>query len=208
MKKALIVVAVVIVACLALYGLVQLVSLALTEEHGKKAVSLTTPFTRGVAQAVGEQLKDAISKAPAEQLEKDGELLGRKAYPMSKGLIRGQIKAMKEDPDREELARIMRELGKVFSEEVAKPFAKGIADGSTGIMDGLNKTVENFREFSQRHKNLFDALMNRVKALRKEIGENAPGIPPRGSEIPAPSFNPAPPEHAPPSGYPPPDQRY
>ena len=129
MRKIVTFVGAAIVLGLAAYGAVRLLSDSLTSTHGRKAVEVSGSFAEGVASAAKERVKESLKNTPDEALEEDAEFWTRKLYPITKGILKGQTRAIQEDPNRDEVPRLMYERGKDLAENVAKPFVRGLAEG-------------------------------------------------------------------------------
>ncbi len=97
MRKILMFVGGAVLLCLAAYGVVRLLSDSLTPGHGRKAAEATGTFAEGVASAAGERIKESLKNTPDQKLEENAEFWTRKLYPIAKGALKGQTRAVQED---------------------------------------------------------------------------------------------------------------
>ena len=191
MKWALILVAL----ALAGYGAFRLVSDRLDYSDGKKAVETAHPFVKGASSAAGEKIKETLKNTPDAKLEEDSELLSRKLYPVVKGAVKGQLDAVLNDPNRSEVPEKMVQTGKELVENVVKPFAEGMAQGSSKVLEDVDKGLGEIRKFKEKNKDIFQDLQSGINALRQQLDRgtgnpaeqpleksddrSAPGTPPR-----------------------------
>ncbi len=189
-----------IVVCLAAYGAFKLVAERIIPAHERKAGEMTGAFLAGLAHSAGEDFKKTLKQTPNAQLEADGELFGERFYPMMKGLIRGHLKAMQEDPEKEKISKAMYEAGKEFSKIVAQPFAKGVADGSADALADVGKTLKSIQQFTEQNPELVDAIVQGLGLIHRGLKEIVPPPPPfpkaPGRLLPVP---PLPPRSRPPA---------
>jgi hypothetical protein len=202
MKKVLTFVGVVVLLFLAAYGVVRFAADSLTARHGEKAVDMSDAFLTGVISGLGTKFRQDLYNTPDEKLEKDAERVGRKFYPMSKGFVKGQIKSLLADPNRQEMSELMYKAGKDLSENVVKPFSSGVAAGSTGILKDVGKALEGGAKLGREQKDFVDSIFKALQGIREGLSENAPEIPNRRGRIPRPFFPP------PPAGSPMPPRQY
>jgi len=178
MRKLLMFVGAAVLICLAAYGAVRLLSDSLTSDHGKKAGEVTGAFAEGVASAAGERIKESLKNTPDQKLEEDARFWTRKLYPIAKGALKGQTQAVQEDPQRNEVPKLMYERGKDVAENMAKPFVKGLVEGSSGIAEEVAKTLKGIRELGDENRELIDTITRELGNLGKSLKENLPPPPP------------------------------
>ncbi len=193
MRKILMFVGGAVLLCLAAYGVVRLLSDSLTPGHGRKAAEATGTFAEGVASAAGERIKESLKNTPDQKLEENAEFWTRKLYPIAKGALKGQTRAVQEDPKREEVPKLMYERGKDIAENVAKPFVKGLAEGTSGIAKDVARTLKGVRELGDENRDVLEAIARELGNLRQSLKENLPPPPP----LPGPPHRPFMPPPAP-----------
>jgi hypothetical protein len=198
MKKILILIGGLVVFFFAAYGAIRAVS----DLFGGKPAEMTQSFTAGVATKTGEKIAEGIKQTPDKKLEEDSELMARKFYYLSKGALKGQIDAILNDPGRAEVPQKMYEAGKDLSERVVKPFARGLSEGSGGILDGSDDKVEKLKELTREGKELLDALSHQLGEIGRAIKQNAPPLPPLPGMPSPPRTLPQPPFAPPPDASP------
>lgn len=190
MKKILILIGGVVVVLFAAYGVIRAVS----DFFGAKPGEATESFTAGVATKAGEKIAEGIKQTPDKKLEEDSQVMARKLYYLSKGALKGQIDAIVNDTTGSEVPQKMYEAGKDFSERVVKPFARGLSEGSAGLLEGADEGVKKLKEVGKEGKELLDVLSQQFGRLRQTIKESAPPMPPLpGPPPPSPGFMPQPP---------------
>jgi hypothetical protein len=177
MKKAFFYVFSAVVVAFAVYGVVKLVSGFMTEERGKRAAQTVNPFVKGVASVAAEDLKQALSKTPDDQLERDAELYTKKFYPIAKGIFKGLAESVKNDPERAEIQQKAYQAGKDVSEHIVKPFSRGLFEGSEPVLGDLEKRVGEVRNFTEKNKDVLDAVAGGLKFLQQNL-KNLPAPPP------------------------------
>ncbi|MEJ2718504.1 MAG: hypothetical protein P8182_15445 [Deltaproteobacteria bacterium] len=202
MKKVLTFVGLVVLLFLAAYGVVRLAADALSAKHGEKAVEMTDSFLTGVISGLGKKFRQDLTNTPDKKLEKDAELMGRKFYPMSKGFMKGQLNSLLADPNRQEMSELMYQAGKDLSKNVVKPFSRGLAAGSTGVLEDVGKALEGGAKLGQEQKDLVETIFKALHGIQKALGENAREMPSQPRRIPRPVFPP------PPAGPPLPPRQY
>ena len=153
------------VSIMAIYGLFRFVSDRLDYADGKKAVETAHPFVQGVSSAAGEKLKQTLKETPDPKLEEDSELISRKLYPIVKGALKGQLDAIKNDPNRSELPETMVQTGKEITENLVKPFAEGVSQGSQTVLQGVDRGLDEFRKFQEKNKDIIEGVQSGLKAL-------------------------------------------
>lgn len=197
MKKALLYVGCGLVILLAFYGALELTLRLLGESHGTKAAQVVSPIVRSAAMGVGQQAKDSFFAYPNDQLERDGEQIGRKLYHLHKGLVKGGLDELKNDPRRDEIRQQAYEAGQEFSATYVKPFTRGLAEGSREALVDLDKTLQGqMRKLGDDSQGLWQAIAGIIDAVRR--GQMLPPGAPR------PMQPPSPPQYGPPPpGYPP-----
>jgi hypothetical protein len=193
MKKVLTFVGVVVLLFLAAYGVARLGADSLSAKHGEKAVDVTDSFLTGVISGLGKKFRQDLNNTPDEKLEKDAELVGRKFYPMSKGFFKGQIRSLQADPNRQEISELMYQAGKDLSGNVVKPFSRGLAAGSTGVLEEVGKALESGAKLGRERKDLVETIFKALRGIQKGLSENAPEMPSQPGRIPRPLFPPPPP---------------
>jgi hypothetical protein len=173
-----------LVIVLAIYGAVRLLSGFLTESHGQRAAKVAEPFVQGAASAAAEKLKQSLKEVPDAKLEQDSEWLAKKLYPITKGIIKGQVESFLQDPDRNQLPAKMYQAGKEFSDKVLKPFGRGIVDSNQQTIEGADKTLEAIRKFSDTNKDLLNAVKQGMDAFSKTFrGDRLPRPEPPGEDL-------------------------
>lgn len=190
-KNALAYVGAALIVGFALYGAVTFLARSLTAKQGEQAAEAVSPFVQGAASVAGEKAKEVLKNTPDDQLEKESELLSRKFYPIAKGALKGHLDAILKDTNRAEVPQKMYEAGKDLSEKVVQPFSKGLADGSTKVLEDLDKTLNGVRTFREQNKDLFDGLAQGLGALQKAAKEH-PGMLPPPPPLPFPPLGPRP----------------
>jgi len=205
MKKILFIVAVIVV-CFAVYGGLRLLLDVTTADGGKRVARVTNTLAADAASAAAERLRQTIEQTPDEVLQSNAEVMSRKFYPIAKGFLKGQVQALREDKDRDEIRRLMYEAGKEFSETVLKPFSRGVAAGSLGIPGGLEKTTKGSREATEEKGNLLDTISRGLESLQKDLREKGVPIPPLHEILPIPQTPAAPQSERPAPARPLPEQ--
>ncbi|MCA1961831.1 MAG: hypothetical protein LDL33_13680 [Desulfomonile sp.] len=178
MKKLLILIGGLVVICFATYGAIRAVSDLFGGRAAEKASEVAQSFAAGTAAKAGEKIAEAIKQIPDKKLEDDAELMTRKLYYLSKGALKGQIDAILSDPNRAEVPQKMYEAGKDISERVVKPFARGLAESSSGLLEGGEDQVRKLKELTRESKDLLEVLTQQLGQIGKAIKENAPPLPP------------------------------
>lgn len=178
MNKALKYLLVVVVILLALYGGWRLASDALDASHGKEAEEVLHPFVRGAASSARRQFKQDLANVPAERLEKEGEELGRKLYPFTKGFVKGQLDAFRADPNKAEFQQRFREAGKDISKDIVAPLSEGVAESSRTLFESLGKALEGVKKFKEDNKDVFDGISSGMESLQKKMKESPMPPPP------------------------------
>jgi len=181
-----------VIVLLALYGAFHLILQGIGQSQGPKAVELMTPIVQKAAVGVGQQAKEAILQYPNEQLERDGEDVGRKFYHLHKGVMKGLMEELRNDPQREMIRQQAYELGQEFSKSFVKPFTRGLAEGSRDALEDLHKTLEGpVQRLGQEGQGLAQIITGIIDAIRR--GQMGPaGAPsPRQPSYP-PYYSPAP----------------
>jgi hypothetical protein len=188
-----------LVILLALYGAVRLLSGFLTVSPGERAGKVTEPFVQGAASAAAEKLKQSLKEIPDAKLEQDSEWLAKKLYPITKGIIKGQVESFLQDPERNQLPEKMYQAGKEFSDKVLKPFGRGIVDSNQQTIEGADKTFDAIRRFSDTNKDLLDAVKQGLDAFSRTFREDRlPRPEPPGQDMrPLPPWPPPPPPGVP-----------
>jgi hypothetical protein len=169
-----------LVIVLAVYGAVKLVSSSMTKSQGERAAEVAQPFVQGAASAAAQKLKQSLKDVPDAKLEQDSEWLAKKLYPITKGIIKGQVESFLQDPERNQLPEKMYQAGKEFSDKVLKPFSRGIVDSNQQTLEDADKTLQAIRKFSDTNKDVLDALKQGMDAFSKTFKEDRlprPGIP-------------------------------
>jgi hypothetical protein len=184
-----------LVIVLAVYGAVKLLSGFMTKSHGERAAEVAQPFVQGAASAAAQKLKESLKDVPDAKLEQDSEWLAKKLYPITKGIIKGQVESFLQDPERNQLSEKMYQAGKVFSDQVLRPFTRGIVDSNKQTLDDADKTLQAIRKFSDTNKDVLDAVKQGLDAFSKTFREDRLPRP----ELPGQDLRPLPP---PPPGPP------
>ncbi len=154
-----------VILALAFYGLFRVLSDRLDQTDGKKAVEAAHPFVQGVSSAAGEKLKQTLKETPDPKLEEDSELISRKLYPIVKGALKGQLEAIKNDPNRSELPETIVQTGKQITENLVKPFAEGVSQGSQSVLQGVDRGIDELRKFHDKNKDIVEGVQSGLKAL-------------------------------------------
>ncbi len=178
-----------LVVVLAVYGAVRLLSGFLSGSHGTGAAKMAEPFVQGAASAAAEKLKQSLKEIPDAKLEQDSEWLAKKLYPITKGIIKGQVESFLQDPERNQLPEKMYQAGREFSDKVLRPFGRGIVDSNQQTIEGADKTLDAIRKFSDTNKDLLDAVKQGLDAFSKTFREDRLPRP----EPPGPNLGPPPP---------------
>jgi len=169
-----------LVIVLAVYGAVKLLSGSLTKSQGERAAEVAQPFVQGAASAAVQKLKQSLENVPDAKLEQDSEWLAKKLYPITKGIIKGQVESFLQDPERNQLPEKMYQAGKEFSDKVLKPFSRGIVDSNQQALEDADKTLQAIRKFGDTNKDLLEAVKQGMEAFGKTFREDRlprPGLP-------------------------------
>jgi len=169
-----------LVIVLAVYGAVKLLSNSVTKSQGERAAEVAQPFVQGAASAAAQKLKQSLNEVPDAKLEQDSEWLAKKLYPITKGIIKGQVESFLQDPERNQLPEKMYQAGKEFSDKVLKPFSRGIVDSNQQTLEDADKTLQAIRKFGDTNKDLLDAVKQGMDAFGKTFREDRlprPGLP-------------------------------
>jgi len=153
----------------------------LTETQGRETVRDLRPFTSGAAKEAAIQTKKTLESIPDAKLEKETRELSRKLYPVNKGLILGQIDGYLADPNRDELLKKAREVGKAISQDVVGSISGQVSEGSQKAVSELDKTLEGVRKLKESNKDLFDSLSRGLGELQKVI-QQLPRLPQPGAD--------------------------
>jgi hypothetical protein len=169
-----------LVIVLAVYGAVKLLSGSVTRSQGERAAEVAQPFVQGAASAAAQKLKQSLKDVPDAKLEQDSEWIAKKLYPITKGIIKGQVESFLQDPERNQLPEKMYQAGKEFSDKVLKPFSRGIVDSNQQTLEDADKTLQAIRKFGDTNKDLLDAVKQGMDAFGKTFREDRlprPGLP-------------------------------
>jgi hypothetical protein len=161
-----------LVVLLALYGAVKMLSGFMTKSHGERIAEVAQPYFQDAASAAAQKLKQSLKEVPDAKLEQDSEWLAKKLYPITKGIIKGQVESFLQDPDRNQLPEKMYQAGKEFSDKVLKPFSRGIVDSNQQTLEDANKTLQAIRQFSDTNKDVLDAVKQGMDAFTKTFRED------------------------------------
>ena len=169
----------VVVIVLAVYGAMKLIyCYLLGPSQGEKAVEAVHPFVSGAVSAAGGKLRDSFMNIPDSQLESEGELLGKKLYPATKGILKGEIEAFSKDPDRKEITKKIFGFGKDLSRDLLTPLGEKIDDSTRNVLQDWGKTLEGVRKFREENKDLLNGLSAGLEALQKKFREAPLPAPP------------------------------
>lgn len=161
-----------LVLLLALYGLTNLLSGLMTESKGERAAEVAQPFVQGAASAAAQKLKQSLKEVPDAKLEQDSEWLAKKLYPITKGVIKGQVESFLQDPERNVLPEKMYQAGKEFSDKVLKPFSRGVVESNQKTLEDADKTIQAIRKFGDTNKDLLEAVKQGLDAFSKTFKED------------------------------------
>lgn len=161
-----------LVIVLALYGLTVLLTGFMTKSQGERAAEVAQPFVQGAASAAAQKLKQSLKEVPDAKLEQDSEWLAKKLYPITKGVIKGQVESFLQDPERNVLPEKMYQAGKEFSDKVLKPFSRGVVDSNQQTLEDADKTLQAIRKFGDTNKDLLDAVKQGLDAFSKTFRED------------------------------------
>jgi hypothetical protein len=178
-----------LVIVLAVYGAVKLLSGFMTKSQGERAAAVAQPFVQGAASAAAQKLKESLKDVPDAKLEQDSEWLAKKLYPITKGIIKGQVESFLQDPERNQLSEKMYQAGKEFSDKVLRPFTRGIVDSNQQTLEDADKTLQAIRKFSDTNKDVLDAVKQGLDAFSKTFREDRLPRP----ELPGRDLRPLPP---------------
>jgi hypothetical protein len=167
----------VVVIALAIYGAFSLAAGFLTESHGKQLGKAMQPFVYGLVTTVADRFKKTLAETPDEILQKESEAISRKLYPILKGALLGFVDGYLKDPDRDEVGRKLREVGRAVSEQMIAPFAEGLAEGSGKVVGKLDSTAEEIRKFNEKHRDVIDSVASALKALKALMDKMPPPVP-------------------------------
>jgi hypothetical protein len=155
---------------LAAYGAVRLGADVLTARQGEQVAEAASPFVQGAVSATGRQMKQVLTETPPEVKQKQGEELGRAMYPLTKGVMRGQMEAMMDDPQAGVISDVSFEAGKEFSKRVVKPFAQGVATGSAGaLLEDLGIGPDDIEALSKHKGALIDAFKKGIRNVEENL---------------------------------------
>ena len=132
-----------LVVVLAIYGAVKLASGYLEASTWSEAVS---PFVRGAVSATKKEIRHELDTRSDQQMEKDGELLGRRLYPAEKGFLKGQLEAFKADPNKAELRKTVTEATHELSKEFVAPVTEGVAETSRKVFQDFGKVLQELQK--------------------------------------------------------------
>ncbi len=167
-----------VILVLTVYGLFCLTSSFLTESHGESAANAINPFVTGMLSSVFNNINTSLENTPDKKLEENGELLGRRLYPLLKGLLRGLIDSYFRDPQRSEIPNKLYEAGQAASKDALSPLGESVSQGSKKILEDTGKALEEVRKFRDENKDIIDSVTSGLKALQDKIRENtSPPIP-------------------------------
>jgi hypothetical protein len=161
-----------LVIVLAVYGAGKLLSGVMTKSHGERAAEIAQPFVQDAASAAAQKLKQSLKDVPDAKLEQDSEWLAKKLYPITKGIIKGQVESFLQDPDRNQLSEKMYLAGREFSDKVLKPFSRGIVDSNQQTLEDADKTLQAIRKFSDTNKDVLDAVKQGLDAFSRTFRED------------------------------------
>jgi hypothetical protein len=190
-----------VVMLFAAYGALTGVSDVLDESHGRALVEMGEhPFVKGATSALEEKFRKRLQETPDEELEQNSELMARKLYPVAKGALKGTLDAVIADSNRTEVPKKMYEAGRNVTENVVRPFSRGMLDGTTGVLDDVDVTLDRVREFTRKNQDIIDAVAGGISAVGGAIKERAPTASPfpgdgwnSATPGPLPAFPPPPP---------------
>ncbi len=177
----------------AAYGLIRGLSDWYGARSGEKPGEAVKSLAAGAAVAAGEKMAEKIKQTPDQQLEENAQLLTKKLYPIAKGIIKGQVEAIVNDPERGDLPQKMFEAGKDVSEKIVKPFSRGLREGSSGLVgEGAQEALKKLRELGQDNKEWLDSVSRGLEKLHKDLKEKAPPLPPFPGPMTPPLMPPSP----------------
>jgi hypothetical protein len=132
-----------LVLVLAIYGLVILVFGFVGSFRWAEAVQ---PFVRGTVSATGHVVRQELNTRSDQQMEQDGELLGRKLYPAAKGFLKGQLEAFKADPNKEALRKTVQEATHELSKELVAPVTEGVTETSRKVLQDFGNVLQELQK--------------------------------------------------------------
>ncbi len=166
--------ALVILVLLASYGLVLIVVNNLDERTATKTVETVQPFVSGVASAAGKKAKESLMATPDKQLEQEGEELGRKLYPATKGFIKGQLESFAQDPDRKQIGKKIFDATREISKDVVAPFGDKLEEQSQAVLRELDQTLQGVKKLRNDNKDLIEGLASGIETILKTLKQAAP----------------------------------
>ena len=104
--------------------------------------------------------------------------MGKKLYPATKGILKGEIEAFSKDPDRKEITKKIFGFGKDLSRDLLIPLGEKIDDNSRNVLQDWGKTLEGVRKFREENKDLLNGLSAGLEALQKKFREAPLPAPP------------------------------
>lgn len=171
-----------LITAFAIYGASTLVSGLLDASHGSKAAAITHPFVSGALAKTSEKLWKNFQEIPDQKLQADGEALGRKMYPATKGIIKGHLDAFAQDPEKMEMLKQLIQTGKLVSADLLAPASEKLQDSTKDVFQELGKTLDGVRKFRYENRDLLEGLSAGLEALQKKIRETPLSAPPPPQE--------------------------
>jgi len=132
-----------VIVVLAIFAVVILVSGYTGSFRWAQAVQ---PFVHGSLSATGKVVREELTTRSEQQMEKDGEFLGRRLYPVEKGFLKGQLEALKADPNKEELRKTIRDLTHEMSKEFVAPVTEGVAETSKKVLQDVGNVLQELQK--------------------------------------------------------------
>ncbi len=164
-------VALVVLLLLASYGLVVIVVNNLDEPAATKTVESVQPFVSGIASAAGKKAKESLMATPDNQLEQEGEELGRKLYPATKGFIKGQLESLAQDPERKEMLKKIFDGSRELSKDVVTPLGSKLEEQSQAVLRDLDQTLQGVKKLRDDNKDLIQGLASGLEIVLKKLKE-------------------------------------
>lgn len=161
--------ALVVLLLLASYGLVVIVVNRLDEKVGTQAVGSVEPFVSGIASAAGKKAKESLMATPDSQLEREGEELGRKLYPATKGFIKGQLESLAKDPERKDIGKKIFDTSRDLSKDVVSPIGEKLEEQSQAVLRDLDQTLQGIKKLRDENKDLIEGLASGLETVLKKL---------------------------------------
>jgi|GEM_PF-940389 len=164
----------VVLLLFASYGLIVIVVNNLDEQTGSKTVESVQPFVSGITSAAGKKAKESLMATSDSQLEQEGEELGRKLYPATKGFIKGQLESFGKDPERQDIGKKIFDASRELSKDVVSPLGDKLQEQSQAVIRDLNQTLQGVKKLRDDNKDLVEGLASGLETVLKKLKQASP----------------------------------